>query len=97
LGAGQTGSPAIAAETEAIEALLITKRGGNGGGGGGGSTPGGGGGQSEADIPAALAGLGDDLMTERREVAQATGTTRTQIPEEFRAGLDAYFSALDAK
>jgi hypothetical protein len=97
LATDETGPPTIAAETEAIEALLISKRAGNGGGGGGGSTPGGGGGQSAADVPAALAGLGDDLMTEQRDVAQAAGTTRTQIPEEFRAGLDAYFSALDHK
>ncbi|MCA9212701.1 MAG: hypothetical protein KDB27_06540, partial [Planctomycetales bacterium] len=35
LAAAESGPPTIAAETEAIEALLITKRGGGGGGGGG--------------------------------------------------------------
>ena len=97
LGQPETGAPTIAAETEAIEALLITKRAGQGGGGGSGSAPGGGGGESPADVPSALAGLGDDLMTQPREVAQATGTTRGEIPDEFRAGLDAYFSALDGQ
>ncbi len=97
LATAETGSMTIAAETEAIEALLITKRAKQGGGGGGGSSPGGGGGQSEADVPSALAGLGDDLMSEQRDIAQAAGNTRSQIPEEFRSGLDAYFSALDGR
>jgi hypothetical protein len=96
LSAAETGPPTIAAETEAIEALLIAKRASKGGGGGGGgNAPGGGGGEGAADVPSALAGLGDDLMAQPREVAQSTGTIRSQIPEEFRAGLDAYFSALD--
>jgi hypothetical protein len=93
----QTGAPAIAAETEAIEALLLTKRIKPGGGGGGGSTPGGGRGEGPADVAAALAGLGNDVLSEPREVAQATGTIPTQIPDEFRAGLDAYFSALEGQ
>lgn len=92
-----TGPPTIAAETEAIEALLITKRARQGGGGGGGSTPGGGGGEGAAQEASALTGLGENLMTSERDVAQAAGTTRDKIPEEFRAGMDAYFSALDGR
>lgn len=96
LVSAETGSPTIAAETEAIEALLITKRAGNGGDGGDGGTPGGGNGQGSAETRSALAGIGgDQLLTEDRGVRQATGVTRAQIPDEFRAGMDAYFSALE--
>lgn len=92
----ETGPPAIAAETEAIEALLITKRASAGSGGGAaGSTPGGGRGEGQADEPSALAGIGEDSLTEDREVAQSTGANRSQIPAEFRGGMDAYFSAID--
>ncbi len=92
-----TAAPTIAAETEAIEALLITKRGKQGGGGRGGSAPGGGSGEGGADEPSALAGIGDALMTSPRDVAQATGNTQAKIPDEFRSGLDAYFSALEGR
>lgn len=93
----ETGPPTIAAETEAIEALLITKRGG-GGGGGGGESPGGGTGGGTADENAsALAGLGDGLEFEQRFVSQSVGNERSDIPEEFRAGLDAYFGAVDGR
>lgn len=95
LAASESGPPTIAAETEAIEALLVTKRGG-GGGGGGGTTPGGGTGGGAADKDAAaLAGIGDDPQAEDRLVDQSTGTTRSDIPDEFRAGLDAYFDAIE--
>jgi hypothetical protein len=97
LAVPQTGAPTIAAETEAIEALLIAKRAKQGGGGGGGGTPGGGSGVGPAEVASALAGLGDDLMSQSRDVAQSTGSSRSPIPEEFRAGLDAYFSALDGQ
>lgn len=95
LAAAESGPPTIAAETEAIEALLVTKRGGRGGGGGGGSAPGGGTGRGEADDASALAGIGDDRQAEDRFVEQSTGIIRTDIPEEFRAGLDAYFDAIE--
>ncbi|MEZ6115269.1 MAG: hypothetical protein R3C28_01650 [Pirellulaceae bacterium] len=97
LAVSETGSGTIAAETEAIEALLITKRSGSGGGGGGGSTPGGGGGEGEASMPSALAGIGDDTLTEERIVDQSTGSSKSGIPEEFRSELDAYFSALEGQ
>jgi hypothetical protein len=97
LAATETGPPTIAAETEAIEALLVTTRSG-GGGGGGGDSPGGGKGSGPANEAAsALAGLGDGFDFEQRIVDQAVGTTRSDIPDEFRAGLDAYFGAVDGR
>lgn len=97
LDSAETGGPAVAAETEAIEALLITKRGG-GGGGGGGDSPGGGTGGGTTDAESsALAGIGEGFEFEDRLVDQSIGTTRTDIPDEFRAGLDAYFGAVDGR
>lgn len=90
-----TGPPTIAAETEAIEWLLVTKRSG-GGGGGGGATPGGGTGGGTTDAQAsALAGIGEGVAAKARQVDQASGTTDDGYPEEYRARLDAYFNALE--
>jgi hypothetical protein len=93
----ETGSPAIAAETEVIELLLKSKRINPGGGGGGGSTPGGGGGGDTQDSALALlgAGLNPHEVREDRGTEQATGETGTTLPEEFRAGLDQYFNELE--
>jgi len=92
------GAQAIAAETEAIELLLQTKRQSPGKGGGGGSDPGGGGGAARA-TSAALADLGPGGDAESniraRPVGQATGRAGKEFPEEFRAGLDSYFSNLE--
>ena len=91
-----TGKPAIAAETEAIELLLQSKRFGNGGGGSG-SNPGGGGGGTTRDSALSLVGRGENP----KEVRQATGATQATgeagpaLPEEFRSGLDAYFNRLE--
>jgi len=94
-----TGDPAIAAETEAIELLLQTKRQNPNGGGGGGSDPGGGGGSATASSTA-LAELGDgtaaDAESEKRQVGQATGRAGKEFPEEFKTGLDAYFNQLES-
>ena len=95
----ETGSPAIAAETEAIEWLLQTKRSG-GGGGGGGSNPGGGH-RSGADLAiSALSLLGDSAQQQavvsERQTNQATGKAGRELPEEFRAGLDRYFETLES-
>ena len=93
-----TGGPAIAAETEAIELLLMAKRiNPKGGGGGGGSTPGGGG-TGDTDVAAlALIGSGSERQagTEARIISQSTGTTGSEIPAEYRTGLDKYFGALE--
>jgi hypothetical protein len=95
-----TGPETIAAESEAIELLLQTRRANpQGGGGGGGSSPGGGGGSGDTQ-EAALALLGSghdrDARLPARSVRHATGVTGRELPAEFRAGLDAYFSGLEA-
>ncbi len=100
LASADTGSPAIAAETEAIEWLLQAKRAGKGGGGGGGSNPGGGSRSGANPNFSALAQLGNsqEKLAESvdRETNQATGKSGRELPEEFRAGLDRYFEALES-
>jgi len=93
----ETGRPAIAAETEAIELLLQSKRINPKAGGGGGSSPGGGGGGTTQDSALSLVGTGanDKEVREDRGVSQATGNTGPALPEEFRAGLDEYFNRLE--
>lgn len=92
-----TGPDAIAAETEAIELLLETRRQNPNGGGGGGSSPGGGGGGMASG--SALSGIGPgadrNAKVEERDVKQNTGKEEREFPEEFRDGLDAYFNALE--
>ena len=92
-----TGKLAIAAETEAIELLLQSKRINPKGGGGGGATPGGGGGGTTTDSALALVGSGNNEkeVKESRGVSQATGDTGASFPEEFRSGLDEFFNRLD--
>jgi hypothetical protein len=93
----ETGSPAIGAETEAIELLLMSKRINPKGGGGGGSSPGGGGTGTTIDSALALIGGGvnDKEVREDRGVSQATGESGPSLPEEYRAGLDEYFNRLE--
>ncbi len=89
LATPQTGSPAIAAETEAIELLLKSKR-FNPGGGGGGANPGGGGGGTTTDSALSLIGRGDQRKGTPRGpgVTQATGETGShatrRIPGRLR-------------
>jgi hypothetical protein len=94
----ETGPVAIAAETEAIELLLQTKRSNPNSGGGGGSGPGGGGNAASAGS-AALAdfGPGSDAKTvvSARSVGQATGHAGREFPAEYKSGLDAYFNLLE--
>jgi hypothetical protein len=93
----ETGDPAIAAETEAIELLLQSKRINPKGGGGGGSTPGGGGQGKTNDSALALLGGGvnDKEVREDHGVSQISGDSGPVLPEEFRAGLDEYFNRLE--
>jgi hypothetical protein len=95
----ETGGPAIAAETEAIELLLQSKRINPKGGGGGGASPGGGGTGSTHDSALALVGSGinDKEVREDRGIAQTTGNAGANLPEEFRAGLDEYFNRLEGR
>lgn len=97
LARADTGSPAIAAETEAIELLLQSKRINPKGGGGGGANPGGGGGGSTNDSALALIGSGTNEKEGREDhgVSQATGDAGPKLPEEFRTGLDEYFNRLE--
>ena len=96
LGTPDTGSATIAAETEAIEALLSAKKAKGGGGGSSGNTPGGSTSGGKTDLAAsALTGMGVGEKAEEREVQHATGSELSPFPEEFRAGLDAYFNALE--
>jgi hypothetical protein len=92
-----TGPEAIGAETEAIELLLQSKRINPRGGGGGGASPGGGGSGSTLDAALALfgAGVNEKEVREARDVGQATGQAGGSLPEEFRAGLDKYFSQME--
>jgi hypothetical protein len=92
-----TGDQAVAAETEAIELLLQSKRINPKSGGGGGSAPGGGGGGTTADSALALLGSGVNQkeIREDRAIQQTTGETGTVLPEEFRSGLDEYFNRLE--
>lgn len=93
----ETGNPAIAAETEAIELLLRSKRINPKGGGGGGSSPGGGGTGTTQDSALALLGVGlnEKEVKEDHGVSQTTGDSGPTLPEEFRAGLDEYFNRLE--
>jgi hypothetical protein len=99
LGTADTGPRAIAAESEAIELLLAAQAAcsGGGGGGGGGATPGGGSTGTASSLALALAGRGNRTAREAGggEKEQATGTTGRILPEEFRAGLDAYFNTFE--
>jgi hypothetical protein len=104
LRTADTGPKAIGAETEAIELLLAaqaacsncSKGGGGGGGGAGGMSPGGGGTGSATASALALVGGGNRTQrAEGGEKEQATGTSGRVLPEEFRAGLDAYFNRFE--
>ncbi|MGA3170414.1 MAG: hypothetical protein ABSE62_05320 [Chthoniobacteraceae bacterium] len=95
-----TGPQAIAAETEAIELLLEAKRPGHGGGGSGGSNPGQGGtAQSASEAALADLGPGSDAVgvVAARPVGQATGRAGREFPDEFKTGLDQYFSLLEGE
>jgi hypothetical protein len=99
LASTETGPPAIAAETEAIELLLKSKRINPKAGGGGGANPGGGGTGSTQDSALALlgAGLNQKEVRESPGTQQSVGETGPVWPEEYRAGLDQYFSRLESR
>ena len=96
-----TGPNAIAAETEAIEWLLMAKRSGSGGGGGGGTNAGAGSRSGAAMTGSSLARLGGakEKLSKvvKRNTRQATGTAGRDLPEEYRSGLDAYFEKLETE
>ena len=93
----ETGSPAIAVETEIIELLLQSKRFNPNGGGGGGANPGGGGsGDTQTEALALVgSGMNEKAVKQDKAPGQSTGTTGPGYPEEFRRGLDKYFNELE--
>jgi len=96
-----TGPEVIAAQTEAIELLLQSKRQSQGGGGGGGSSPGGGGsaqggGAALTDINNSGTSSETPAGATTRDVDQSTGKAGRELPEEFRRGLDSYFNDFDS-
>lgn len=97
LASPDTGAPAIAAETEAIELLLQSKRINPKAGGGGGSNPGGGGKGDTQDSALTLLGVGANEKEVREDhgISQSAGEAGDVLPEEFRAGLDEYFNRLE--
>jgi len=99
LATPDTGPKALGAETEAIELLLAAQAAAanrGGGGGGGGTTPGGGSTGSANTSALALVGSGNRTVAEAGgEGEQATGVSGRVLPEEYRAGLDAYFNRLE--
>ena len=101
LSEADTGPNAIAAETEAIEWLLLAKRSGSGGGGGGGSNAGAGsrsGADWQGSSLARLGGAKEKLgKVVKRNTSQATGKAGRDLPEEYRRGLDAYFEKLESE
>jgi hypothetical protein len=85
------GPPTIAAISEVIEILLVTRRAPN--------TPNVIKARAAAKSALMLVGLGDDkqeAFIEERTPGQATGRAGRALPEEFRQGLDAYFDALES-
>lgn len=98
LQAANTGSETIAAETEIIELLLKSSRiNPKAGGGGSAANPGQGGSGTTEESALALVGTGINRNEQReaRDITQSTGETGRSLPEEYRGGLDAYFSRLE--
>lgn len=98
LASPNTGPETIAAETEAIELLLQSRRVNPNGGGGGGASPGAGRTGDTDESALALLGSGDERNAGRttRTVRQETGVSGIDLPAEYRQGLEAFFEALEA-
>ena len=98
LKGGNTGADSIAAETEAIELLMQSRRiNPKSGGSAGGSSPGGGGAGTTEASALALLGTGAErnAKTAERAVSQTTGAAGISLPAEFQTGLDAFFDAIE--
>lgn len=85
-----TGAPAIAAESEAIEWLLMAKRS---------KGPLTRDGENMTGSALALLGETDEekAQVQQRVVQQSTGTSERVVAEEFRYGLDQYFENLEKR
>jgi hypothetical protein len=95
-----TGPEVIAAQTEAIELLLQSKRNPSGGGGGGSSSGTGNASSSGSGSNLSDIGPGGNATTAGTEggsdAEQTTGKAGRELPEEFRRGLDTYFNQLES-
>ena len=92
------GRETVAAQTEAIELLLQSRKAGGSGGGGKGSSPGGGSGGTEASAALALSGrsTGEGEQVEARGMSRAARGEPSRIPVEFVEPLERYFEALES-
>lgn len=92
------GRETVAAQTEAIELLLQSRKAGGSGGGGKGSSPGGGSGGTEASAALALTGrsIGEGEQVEARGMKRAARGEPSRIPVEFVEPLERYFEALES-
>lgn len=97
LVAPETGSVAVAAQTEAIELLLRSKKiSPEGGGGGGGSAGGGDGGETDQAAIALLGrGINELAIGRESETQVSVGQDRGGVPERWREGLEKYFDRLE--
>ena len=96
----ETGSPATAAETEAIELLLRSKKANPESGGGGGTQAGGGAGGDTDEAAIALLGRGLDELGDRGESETRFATGRghsAEIPEHWQEGLQRYHQLLETR
>jgi len=95
-----TGPEVIAAQTEAIELLLQSKRNQSGGGGGGSSSGTGNASSSGSGSNLSDIGPGGNAAPAGTEggsdAEQTTGKAGRELPEEFRRGLDTYFNQLES-
>ncbi|MCA9140704.1 MAG: hypothetical protein KDB00_28220 [Planctomycetales bacterium] len=95
----ETGPPAVAAQTEAIELLLRSNKiSPSGEGGGGGSSGGGDGGETDQAAIALLGrGLNELAVARESETKLSVGQDRGEVPERWREGLDKYFDRMEQR
>lgn len=95
----ETGPVAIAAQTEAIELMLRSKKVSPEGGGGGGGNAGGGDGGETDQAAIAMLGRGLNALAQGREseTELVVGRDRGEVPEQWREGLELYFDQLERR
>jgi FtsZ-binding cell division protein ZapB len=96
----ETGPPAIAAQTEAIELLLQSNKvSPESAGGGGGSASASGSGGETTQAAMALIGRGVRAVAERRvsETETVSGADRAEVPERYREGVARFFDRLEQR
>ena len=95
----ETGPVAVAAQTEAIELMLRSKKVSPEGGGGGGGSAGGGDGGETDQAAIAMLGRGLNALAQGRdsETELVVGRDRGEVPEQWREGLELYFDRLERR